>query len=80
MQNSDRTKSRRAQGSNRRKQSRRRFIQLWTNVKRSDAYHSLSPLARSALFEVLDKFTGINNGMIVMATRDLAERTQLLSR
>lgn len=74
MQLSDRSKRGRAQGRNRRKQSGRRFIQLYSNVKRSDAYHSLSALARCAMIEVLDKYTGINNGMIVMSVRDLAER------
>ena len=47
---------------------------MYSNVKRSDAYHSLSALARCAMIEVLDKYTGINNGMIVMSVRDFAER------
>jgi hypothetical protein len=58
----------------RRRGSGRRFIQLWTNVKRSAAYHSLSCGARAALFEILDKYTGINNGMIGMGARELADR------
>ena len=35
--------------------SGRRFIQLWTNVKRSEAYHSLSAYARAALIELIDR-------------------------
>src|SRR5262245_6590012 len=52
----------------------RRFIQLWTNVKRSEAYYGLSAMARSALIELLDKYTGCNNGMIVMGVRELSRR------
>jgi hypothetical protein len=52
--------------------SKRRFIQLWTNVKRSEAYHSLSVYGRSALIELLDRYTGINNGMIGLGVRGLA--------
>jgi hypothetical protein len=51
----------------------RRFIQLYTNVKRSEAYHSLSVYARCALIELLDRYNGINNGMIGLGCRELAE-------
>jgi hypothetical protein len=51
----------------------RRFLQLYTNLKRSDAYQSLSVYARCALFELLDRYTGINNGMIGLGCRELAE-------
>jgi hypothetical protein len=51
----------------------RRFIQLWTTVKRSAAYHSLSVYGRAALFELLDRYTGINNGMIGLGCRELSE-------
>jgi hypothetical protein len=34
----------------------RRFIQLYTNVKRSEAFHGLSVYARCALFELLDRY------------------------
>jgi hypothetical protein len=50
----------------------RRFIQLYTNVKRSQAYHDLDVYARAALFELLDRYTGINNGMIGLGCRELA--------
>jgi hypothetical protein len=50
----------------------RRFIQLWTNVKRSQAYHQLSHAARSALTELLDRYNGINNGQITLSVRELA--------
>jgi hypothetical protein len=58
----------------RQRRSGRRFIQLWTNVKRSAAYHSLSLGARCALLELLDKYNGCNNGMIAMGARELGER------
>jgi hypothetical protein len=51
----------------------RRFIQLWTNVKRSEAYYGLSVYARSALIELLDRYTGCNNGMIGLGCRELAD-------
>src|SRR5262245_14982003 len=51
----------------------RRFIQLYTNVKRSQAYHDLDVYARAALFELLDRYTGINNGMIGLGCRELSE-------
>ena len=51
----------------------RRFIQLYHNVKRSRAYHGLSVYARCALFELLERYTGINNGMIGLGCRELAE-------
>src|SRR4029078_8644144 len=51
----------------------RRFIQLYHNVKRSRAYHDLSMYARCALFELLERYTGINTGMIALGCRELAE-------
>lgn len=57
----------------RRKSSGRRFIQLWTNVKRSAAYHGLSLAARCALIELLDRYSGANNGSIGLGVRELAE-------
>ena len=51
----------------------RRFIQLYHDVKRSRAYHDLSVYARCALFELLERYTGINNGMIGLGCRELAE-------
>jgi hypothetical protein len=56
----------------RRRGNKRRFIQLWTNVKRSAAYHGLGCHARAALIELLDRYHGINNGMIVLSVRELA--------
>ena len=50
----------------------RRFIRLWMNVKCSQAYHDLSVYARCALFELLERYTGINNGMIGLGVRDVA--------
>ena len=51
----------------------RRFIQLYHNVKHSEAYHGLSVYARCALIELMDRYTGINNGMIGLGCRELAE-------
>jgi hypothetical protein len=59
--------------SRKRKKPSRRFIQIYSNVKRSQAYHGLSWVARCALIELLDRFTGCNNGLIVLSVRDLAE-------
>jgi hypothetical protein len=50
--------------------SKRKFLQLYTNVKRSTAYHSLSPYARSLLFELIDRYNGCNNGMIGLGVRE----------
>jgi hypothetical protein len=57
----------------RRRKGGRRFIQLWTNVKRSEAYHGLSVYARCLLFELLDRYRGINNGMIALGVREAAD-------
>ncbi len=57
----------------RKRVSGRRFLRLWLNVKRSDAYHSLGAHARAALLEVLERYNGINNGMIVLGVRELAD-------
>ena len=56
----------------RHKRSGRRFIQLFSNVKRSTAYHGLTTNARSALIELIDRFNGCNNGAIVLGVRELA--------
>jgi hypothetical protein len=45
---------------------------LYHNVKRSEAYHSLSVYARAALLELLERYTGVNNGMIGLGCRELA--------
>ena len=50
--------------------SKRKFLQLYTNVKRSTAYHGLSPYARSLLFELIDRYNGCNNGMIGLGVRE----------
>jgi DNA-binding transcriptional MocR family regulator len=48
-------------------------VQLFRFVKRSQAYQSLSLPARCALIELLDRYTGINNGMIGLGVRTLAD-------
>ena len=58
----------RALGGN--KRGKRKFLRLFTNVKRSRAYHGLSRYARCLLFELLDRYTGINNGFIGLGTRE----------
>ncbi len=55
------------------KKGSRPFIKLYRNVKRSEAYHGLSVYARCALIELMDRYTGINNGMIGLGCRELAE-------
>jgi DNA-binding Lrp family transcriptional regulator len=54
--------------------SKEPFIQLHHYVKRTETYEGLSLAARCTLIELLDKYTGINNGMIPMSVRELAER------
>ena len=56
----------------RHKRSGRRFIQLFSNVKRSTAYHDLSCNARGALIELIDRYNGCNNGAITLGVRELA--------
>jgi hypothetical protein len=51
----------------------RKFIMLWDNVKHSEAYHGLSLAARCALIELIDRYNGINNGMIGLGCRELSE-------
>jgi hypothetical protein len=48
------------------------FVQLYRFIKRSQAYHDLSLPARCALIELMDRYTGINNGMIGLGARELA--------
>jgi hypothetical protein len=48
------------------------FIQIFHYVKRSTSYHGLSPLARALLIELIDRYTGSNNGMIVLGVREAA--------
>jgi hypothetical protein len=57
----------------RKKRSGRRFIQLWTNVKRSGAFHGLSVYGRCALIEIMDRFSGANNGLISLSVRECAD-------
>ena len=45
---------------------------IYRNVKRSAAYHGLSLYARAALIELIDRYTGCNNGMIALGVRALA--------
>ena len=52
--------------------SGRHFIQLFANVKRSEAYHGLTLPGRAALFELIDRYNGCNNGMIALGVRELA--------
>ena len=42
-------------------------------VKRSQAWHDLSLAARCALIELIDRYNGINNGMIGLGVRELAK-------
>jgi hypothetical protein len=52
--------------------SKRKFLQLYTNVKRSTAYHGLNSYARSLLYELIDRYNGCNNGMIGFGVREAA--------
>ena len=55
-----------------RKSGKRQFVMIYRNVKRSAAYHRLSVYGRAALTEILDRYTGCNNGMIGLGVRELA--------
>lgn len=46
------------------------FIQLPHHVKRSIEYHGLSLAARALLIELIDRYNGSNNGMIVLGRRE----------
>jgi hypothetical protein len=46
------------------------FVQLFRFVKRSQAWHDLSLYARCFLIELLDRYTGCNNGMIGLGVRE----------
>ena len=52
------------------KRGKRQFVQLYRNVKRSQAYHSLSVYARALLVELIDRHNGCNNGMIGLGVRE----------
>ena len=60
----------RAIGGN--KRGKRKFLRLFTNVKRSVNYHGLGNYARCLLYELIDRYTGINNGFIGLGTREAA--------
>ena len=55
-----------------RSSGKRQFVMIYRNVKRSAAYHGLSLYARAALIELIDRYTGCNNGMIALGVRELA--------
>jgi hypothetical protein len=48
------------------------FVRLFRFIKRSQAWHDLSLPARCALIELIDRYNGINNGMIGLGVRTLA--------
>jgi hypothetical protein len=48
------------------------FIQLFHYVKRSTSYHGLGNIARAMLTELIDRYNGCNNGMIVFGVREAA--------
>ena len=55
-----------------RSSGKRQFVMIYRNVKRSAAYHGLSVYGRAALIELIDRYTGCNNGMIGLGVRELA--------
>jgi hypothetical protein len=54
------------------KSGKPQFVMVYRSVKRSTAYHNLGHLARSLLFELIDRYTGCNNGMIGLGVREAA--------
>jgi hypothetical protein len=61
-------KARRLRGGGRK--SKRAFLLIYRNIKRSKAYHSLTVYARALLLELIDRYTGNNNGMIGFGVRE----------
>src|SRR5262245_11037804 len=49
----------------------RTFIKLPHYVKRSTAYHGLSLHGRALITELIDRYTGVNNGMIALGRRKI---------
>jgi hypothetical protein len=62
-----------AMGSKRRGKSGPPFVRLFRFIKRSEAWHELSVYGRCALIELIDRYNGINNGMIGLGVRELAD-------
>src|SRR5262245_45075759 len=58
---------------NRRRKGGPPFLQLYRFIKRSQAWHDLSLTARCLLIELLDRYNGINNGMIGLGVREAAD-------
>ena len=47
------------------------FSMLFHYIKRSTSYHSLSPVARALLIEIMDRYNGYNNGFIALGRREI---------
>ena len=62
------------------KKGKRQYIQLYRNVKRSQAYHSLTVYARALLIELIDRHNGCNNGMIGLGVREAKYEFGMQSR
>ena len=62
-----------AMGSKSRRKGGPPFVQLYRFITRSQAWHDLSLSARCTLIEMLDRYNGINNGMIGLGVRELAD-------
>jgi hypothetical protein len=60
-------------GKYRRKKGGPPFVQIYRFIKRSQAWHDLSVYARCTLIELLDRYSGCNNGMIGLGCRELSE-------
>ena len=58
----------RALGGN--KRGKRKFLRLFTNVKRSVNYHGLSNYARCLLYELIDRYTGMREQFLHELKRD----------
>ncbi len=53
-----------------------RFVRLPHYMLRSQAWRSLSPVARCVLMELAAIYNGGNNGHLALSTRDAAERVR----
>jgi hypothetical protein len=58
----------------RRRRSKKKFVQIWHEVIESAAYQSLSVYAKAALVEICNRYNGVNNGKIPFSLREMRKR------
>jgi hypothetical protein len=58
----------------RRRRSKRKFVQIWHEVVQSPAFQSLSVYGVAALVYLCDRYNGVNNGRIPFSVGEMATR------